>query len=435
MPFLACHRLLACLFFFPLILAACVAGQALWRNVPASPAASGPGSVDTSFGVQGSLIVQMGDGESEIVRVLGYPSGSSHEGKILVGGTAKREGRKIWVIARYTREGALDPEFGTGGFTETATPLVDLTLVDMKLYPAPDESIAVTGDSSSQQILLGRYLSNGNFDPNFNGGLPRARKLANQNSAGRAVMGLANGEVVAAATVEAPAISYGYASCDKDGNDNTARFNGKGEVVTDRPGLATVIEDMNPTEFFLVGTSPNTVDAIEISANKYGDGTQTRSTVTSLNGNAMPHGKQTLDSDEFAVGGTLSPTSLSGSRFFWTRHDSANFGQTFNFSGGSGVVTTLIGERCEGRALGVFADRVYIGGFATQEEQDFMALARYLFTGELDTAFNIVGYLTLPLGEMARANSMTIQSDGKIVLGGYAIVGGIKKFALARITP
>src|SRR5436190_15093526 len=62
-----------------------------------------------------------------------------------------------------------------------------------------------------------------------------------------------------------------------------------------------------------------------------------------------------------------------------------------------------------------------------------MALARYNNNGRLDTSFGHLGVVTTTFGEgRTVANSVALQSDGKIVLAGYAVVSQQLAFALAR---
>ncbi len=60
------------------------------------------------------------------------------------------------------------------------------------------------------------------------------------------------------------------------------------------------------------------------------------------------------------------------------------------------------------------------------------ALARYNADGSLDTSFGSGGIVTTLFSAFAGANSVAIQSDGKIVVAGGASNGGASKFALAR---
>jgi hypothetical protein len=53
----------------------------------------------------------------------------------------------------------------------------------------------------------------------------------------------------------------------------------------------------------------------------------------------------------------------------------------------------------------------------------------------LDTTFGTGGYfiLDIPGSNPDDARSLLLQPDGKILLGGFCLTGGIQKFCIARI--
>jgi uncharacterized delta-60 repeat protein len=76
--------------------------------------------------------------------------------------------------------------------------------------------------------------------------------------------------------------------------------------------------------------------------------------------------------------------------------------------------------------------KMVLAGYAWAKTRDF-ALLRYNANGSLDTSFGIGGKVVTPVGtddDFARA--VAIQPDGKIVVAGYAKVGGFERFAVVR---
>ncbi|MCX7788451.1 MAG: hypothetical protein N2442_12240, partial [Spirochaetes bacterium] len=63
------------------------------------------------------------------------------------------------------------------------------------------------------------------------------------------------------------------------------------------------------------------------------------------------------------------------------------------------------------------------------------ALVRYNEDGSLDTSFGIGGIVTTQIGNTAGANGIAVQSDGKIILAGYAFMDSALTFTLARYNP
>jgi len=77
-------------------------------------------------------------------------------------------------------------------------------------------------------------------------------------------------------------------------------------------------------------------------------------------------------------------------------------------------------------------DKVVAAGKLTLKEVTYMCISRY-DNCMLDTSFGSPnGYVTLLIGSYAQANAVIIQTDGKIVIAGYAVIGGATQFAIAR---
>lgn len=100
--------------------------------------------------------------------------------------------------------------------------------------------------------------------------------------------------------------------------------------------------------------------------------------------------------------------------------------------GTGGKVTTDFG----GSADVARADTIQLNGkilAAGRSGFDDFALARYDPDGSLDTTFGTGGKVTTDIaGSFEEATAIALQSDGRIVVGGGAIVQGIFAFALAR---
>ena len=68
---------------------------------------------------------------------------------------------------------------------------------------------------------------------------------------------------------------------------------------------------------------------------------------------------------------------------------------------------------------------------AGRKDWEFHA-ARYTADGVLDNSFGVNGKVSIGIGGSSGANTMKLQSDGKIILGGYTSDNLIEKFALVR---
>ncbi|MCB9917355.1 MAG: LEPR-XLL domain-containing protein [Planctomycetes bacterium] len=112
-------------------------------------------------------------------------------------------------------------------------------------------------------------------------------------------------------------------------------------------------------------------------------------------------------------------------------HHTDNTAPTFETVSGDGAVTTAIGTGSEyGRDVTVQADgKILVAGYA---DNDF-ALTRYNADGSLDTSFGSGGTVTTDVGGgYDTGYSITVQDDGKIVVGGYSHNGTDYDYALTR---
>ncbi|MBI2337080.1 MAG: hypothetical protein HYU97_10030 [Deltaproteobacteria bacterium] len=78
--------------------------------------------------------------------------------------------------------------------------------------------------------------------------------------------------------------------------------------------------------------------------------------------------------------------------------------------------------------------KIVVGGYSDAGGSNDFALARYSSDGSLDTTFGTGGLVTTDFSGSSddQARQMVLQSDGKIVVGGYSDAGGSGDFALAR---
>ncbi len=105
---------------------------------------------------------------------------------------------------------------------------------------------------------------------------------------------------------------------------------------------------------------------------------------------------------------------------------------------GTGTVTTSIGPSFDGaNAVALQSNgRIVAAGFAVMGNGIRFALARYLPNGTLDPSFGGNGKVTTPFGSGgSTVSSISIQPDGRIVAAGEALVGNTTRFALARYMP
>ncbi len=105
--------------------------------------------------------------------------------------------------------------------------------------------------------------------------------------------------------------------------------------------------------------------------------------------------------------------------------------------GTGGIVTTPIGSSDEsGNGVAVQSDgKIVVAGVSSTGSNQVIALVRYTDTGALDPSFGTGGKVTTALGgTFDLANSVVLQSDGKIVVAGDSVQVGSFDVALVRYT-
>ncbi len=100
-----------------------------------------------------------------------------------------------------------------------------------------------------------------------------------------------------------------------------------------------------------------------------------------------------------------------------------------------GKVTTSIGSgEDEGYAIAIQSDdKIVVAGYSNNGSDDDFALVRYNANGSLDNTFGSGGKVTTAIGtDDEQGYGVAIQTDGKIVVVGYSYNGSNRDFAVVR---
>ncbi|MCG3117198.1 MAG: CHRD domain-containing protein, partial [Candidatus Manganitrophus sp. SA1] len=96
-----------------------------------------------------------------------------------------------------------------------------------------------------------------------------------------------------------------------------------------------------------------------------------------------------------------------------------------------GKVTTVLGTQSIAQAMAIQSDgKIVVAGYANNgpSAQNHFNLVRYNTVGSLDTTFDTDGKVTTVLGTNSFAFDVAVQPDGKIVVAGYANNGPSAQF-------
>jgi uncharacterized delta-60 repeat protein len=124
------------------------------------------GSLDPGFGSSGIVTTQIGTANDTAIALA-----LQADGKIVAAGTTNSSGQLDFALARYTATGDLDTTFGTGGMVVVSNPTDGEIVSALRLQP--DGKIVAAGQrgaGSSQDAALLRFDPNGNLDTTFGAG-------------------------------------------------------------------------------------------------------------------------------------------------------------------------------------------------------------------------------------------------------------------------
>jgi uncharacterized delta-60 repeat protein len=344
------------------------------------------------------------------------------------------------VLATPPAPGSLDASFGAGGKVTTD--------IDRYDYPTavavqPDRKVIVADVTGTGSVLL-RYNVDGSLDAGFGSGGTTTTPIA-----GWAAVALQRDGriVVAGSEFDGTGNVFALARFRPDGTPDTS-FGSTGTVTTaiggfDDVALAVGIQSGQggaPDRIVVAGASGNGTDYDFAAARYLSDGR--------LDPAFGAGGKVTTAmgaGDEFATGVAVDTSGrvlVAGASFtdphFLLARYTTDGTLDAGFGAGGKVVTPTIGD-VEGldyaNSVALQPDgRIVVGG---ESASDF-ALARYNTDGSLDRGFGSGGTVSTRVAAGGAGFAVAVQSDARIVLAGFAFVrrtqdsGYDLNFAVAR---
>ena len=331
------------------------------------------GSLDTGFGSNGKVTTDIANDDD-----YGNSVAIQADGKIVVAGYGRISSNNDIVVVRYNTDGTLDVSFDSDGVV--TTPIGNSSDYGFAVAIQPDGKIVVAGSSAAFVVV--RYNADGSLDSNFDFDGIVTSAIGN-SSEGLSIALQLNGKIVVAgyrslnAVVDAAVVRY-----NTDGSLDLT-FDSDGIVTTDISGFIDRV--------YSVGVQPD------------GKIVVAGISLESLNSNFLVM--------RYDTNGTLDPT-------FDT----------------DGIVTIDVANYNESaRSLAIQSDgKIVVTGLSTIGTTSFVVLLRYQTNGILDNTFDADGIVTTTIGGSCEGQSIALQSDGKIVVTGYALTTGNLDFAVAR---
>jgi uncharacterized delta-60 repeat protein len=414
------------------LIAACLLGT--WTQAMAAP-----GDLDSSFSFDGKVVTDIQGMDNGIGGVVIQP-----DGKIVVAGGIGSDPAQV-LIARYSGSGQLDPTFGQGGSVATNLPGGGSAGT---LILQPDGKILVAGVrtvGSDEDFLLMRFLSDGTPDSTFGvAGVVTTDLIQSRGEDLSGASGLAlqpDGKIVVAGTTRTVGgwvAKMAVTRYQPDGSlDQT--FDGDGrrlvgfgrrvrvygnDMALQDDGkllLAGSASGSGYTDFALARlTSSGGLDP------GFGEGGRVHTPVGASS--ALANGVTVQeDGKVVAVGDAYVDPGYA--HFGMARYlPNGALDATFD---GDGTKIVEFGATTDdvGHDVAVQADGkiVVAGGSAS----DF-GLVRLNSGGGLDMTFNRDGRLLTDFGGLDTAGAIALQSDGRLVVGGWTYGATGQDFALAR---
>ena len=131
------------------------------------------GSLDTSFGTDGTVTTAIGQFAGAIALVL------QPDGKLVVAGFTNNGSLSTadFVLVRYNPDGSLDTSFGTDGTVTTAIGVATALVLQ------PDGKLVAAGFSRNGEFALARYTPDGSLDTSFGTDGTVTTRIGNSNDA------------------------------------------------------------------------------------------------------------------------------------------------------------------------------------------------------------------------------------------------------------
>ena len=374
------------------------------QSLPAQAQVMTPGSLDVSFGGDGIVTAGVAPAESKINAVAALSSG-----KVLAAGSSIIGSDLDFTLARYNADGSLDTAFGDGSgkvttdFGEGADTIQALAVLS-------DGKILAAGYAHNSAVdfdfALARYTADGVLDTTFGTEGKVTTPIGSGHDEISAMAVLSDGKIVVA----------GNSHNGTNRDFALARYTAAGALDTT---FGTVASGSTRTGHVVtpIGTDDDYGKAVAV----HTDGTIVVGGYTKISGNNY----------DFAI----------------ARYTNAGALDT-DFDSDGKVTTDFDSGNSNDRVQGVAAlsdGKILAGGFSGNPSPRFgdFTLARYTAEGALDTTFGgdadgddtPDGYIVSPVGSGTdNSTGMLMQSDGKILMGGYGWNGSDLDFAVARFT-
>ncbi len=384
---------------------------------------------------------------------LGTSVAMQPDGRIVLAGYASNGANDDVALVRYNQNFTLDTSFGAGGIV--TTPIGAAQDRGEAMVIQPDGKIVVAGHKNSgagnNDFAVVRYNADGGLDTSFNpggvfGGPPNLAGMVVTAISGsddeiEAVALQTDGKIVVAGFRTTPGLDYVVARYNTDGSLDTAGFNAPIGFLVSTNGAANDVAramGIQSDGKIVVGgwVRVATDDFSLVRLNT--DGTQDLvfgNITIDFPSNGRDRGNTLVIQPDDKI--VLAGEVRNGFDDFGAARRNADGTADLGFGTGSLVTTSFTGNHDAAYGMVLQSDlKLVLGGWANWTGAgsivDF-ALLRYNANGTPDNSFDVDSKVTTDVaGDNDWIDSLWFQPDGKILAGGYSDTGPDNDFALVR---
>jgi uncharacterized delta-60 repeat protein len=403
------------------------------------PLPPGPSGLDPTFS---------GDGKATLEAFGGDPSAMAvqADGKVVMvggAGTLPNDPRPFpdvdFTLARFNADGTLDRDFGEDG--RMTTNFVDRVPEEaLAVAIQPDNKILVVG-RSGLFVAMARYLPDGTLDDDFGTG---GKALTSVVGRALAVALQPDDKIVIAGEVGATE-DFLIARFKPDGSSDGSFANGG--LTTDINGGADRANNvLLQPDGFIVISGPHTnfgettrnlhTGLMRVDANGVPDSTFGTAGKVLLTNVSVGEALVRQSTGKFVLAGRVNvaaPGPLRNEFLLMRLGANGTPDDTFGTAGKTQTQITTLSD--EVLALALQADgKIIAAGRSRAQVNSNFAVARYSSEGALDTTFATGGKLEIDFSGTDIAESVVVQPNGKIVLGGLVRIN-VDGYGVARVNP
>ena len=397
------------------------------------------GSLDATFDTDGKVLTGITGGYD-----YAYAMTIQSDGKIVAAGTTSAG--YAWydmLVVRCNADGSLDTGFGTGG--KVRTDFAGSADKAFAVTVQPDGKIVAAGNAynvTNNDIALARYNTDGSLDTDFGAGGKVLTGFDESYDNARAMAVQEDGKIVLVGEVcKDGTYDFGVARYNADGTPDTG-FSDDGKLTTDFVGYKDAAYGMalqSDGKIVVVGYA-QTGGNYNFALARYNvDGTLDATFGTGgklqtdfAGGNDYAYAVAIDDDGWIIVVGQAYHSGEWDSAM--VRYDSSGVLDTTFGNAAGGKVYTNMGGVDYALAIALQPDgKIVTAGAAAPGATCDFAVARYNSDGTLDATFDADGKVTTNFGSTNDyAYALAMQSDGKIVVAGYAGTAYLNDFAVVR---